>query len=96
MRFIKLLDADLEALKDGHRNGKNFMFRNSCQCLILSHQGNTIPQLMKFFKVHRVTIYAWIDLWESGGIEALLKSRDKVAVQNFHLPIQNTLNEREP
>lgn len=73
MRFIKLSDADLVALNDGHRNGKNFLFRNRCQCLILSHQGNTIPQLMKFFKVHRVTIYAWFDLWEFGGIEALHK-----------------------
>jgi transposase len=73
MRFIKLSDADLVALSDGHRNGKHFLYRNRCQCLILSHQGNTIPQLMKFFKVHRVTIYAWFDLWESGGLEALHK-----------------------
>ena len=73
MRFIKLSDANFAALSNGHRNGKQFLFRNRCQCLILSHQGHTIGQLTKLFKAHRVTIYAWFDLWESGGIEALYK-----------------------
>lgn len=73
MRFIKLSDADFAALNNGHRNGKQFLFRNRCQCLMLSHQGHTIGQLTKLFKVHRVTIYAWFGLWESGGIEALRK-----------------------
>lgn len=73
MRFIKLSETELAELSNGHRNGKTFEFRNRCQCLILSHQGHTIPQLTKLFNVHRVTIYAWFDLWESGGIEALHK-----------------------
>jgi transposase len=65
--------SELTALNDGHRNGKQFLFRNRCQSLILSHQGYTISQLMNVFKVHRVTVYAWLDLWESGGIQALHK-----------------------
>jgi len=73
MRFIKLSDAELTALNDGHRNGKQFLFRNRCQSLILSHQGYTIAQLMKLFNIHRVTVYARFDLWESGGIQALHK-----------------------
>ncbi len=73
MRFIKLSEADLKNLQNGQRYGKHFLFRDRCQCLILSHQGHTIPQLTKLFKVHRVTIYEWFNLWESGGIEAIHK-----------------------
>lgn len=73
MRFIKLSEDDLKSLQHGQRYGKHFLFRDRCQCLILSHQGHTIPQLTKLFKVHRVTIYEWFNLWESGGIEALHK-----------------------
>lgn len=73
MRFIKLSEADLKNLQNGQRHGKHFLFRDRCQCLILSHQGHSIPQLTKLFNVHRVTIYEWFNLWESGGIEALQK-----------------------
>jgi len=73
MRFIKLSESELKSLQKGQRYGKHFLFRDRCQCLILSHQGHTIPQLTKLFKVHRVTIYEWFNLWESGGIEALHK-----------------------
>jgi len=73
MRFIRLSEVDLKKLQNGKRYGKHFLFRDRCQCPILSHQGHTIPQLTKLFKVHRVTIYEWFNLWESGGIEALHK-----------------------
>lgn len=73
MRFIKLSEGDLKSLQNGQRYGKHFLFRDRCQCLILSHQGHTIAELTELFKVHRVTIYEWFNLWESGGIEALHK-----------------------
>jgi transposase len=74
MRFIKLSDTELAELTDGYQNGKPFEFRKRCHCLILSHQGYTIPQLTQLFDVHRVTIYAWFDLWESNkSVNALRK-----------------------
>jgi hypothetical protein len=73
MRFIKLSETDLKSLENGHRHGKHFLFRDRCQSLILSHQGYRISQLTELFKVHRVTIYEWFNLWEQGGIEALHK-----------------------
>lgn len=73
MRFIKLSEVELKSLQQGQRYGKHFLFRDRCHCLILSHQGQPIPQLTKFFNVHRVTIYEWFKLWESGGIDALHK-----------------------
>ncbi|HEX8290098.1 MAG TPA: helix-turn-helix domain-containing protein [Pyrinomonadaceae bacterium] len=87
MRFIKLSETDLKSLQQGQRYGKHFLFRDRCQCLLLSHQGQTIPQLTGLFKVHRVTIYEWFNLWESGGIEALHKKpgqgrRPKLQITN--------------
>ncbi|MEZ5425025.1 MAG: helix-turn-helix domain-containing protein [Pyrinomonadaceae bacterium] len=73
MRFIKLSESDLKSLQNGQRYGKHFLFRDRCQCLILSHQGYTITELTKLFKVHRVTVYEWFNLWEESGIEALHK-----------------------
>ena len=73
MRFIKLSETDLKSLESGHRHGKHFLFRDRCQCLILSHQGHTISEFTKLFNVHHVTIYEWFNLWESGGSKALHK-----------------------
>ncbi|MCA1626302.1 MAG: helix-turn-helix domain-containing protein [Acidobacteria bacterium] len=73
MRFIKLSENDLKSLQNGQRYGKHFLFRDRCQCLILSHQGYSISQLTEMFKTHRVTIYERFNLWESGGIQALHK-----------------------
>lgn len=101
MRFIKLSDAELAALNNGHQNGKQCLFRNRCQCLVFSHQGYTIAQLMKLFSVHRVTIYEWFNLWESGGIEALHKKpgqsrRPKLSPNNpQHVERARTLVENE-
>ena len=60
MRFVKLSEAELITLQQGHKNGSQFQFRNRCFCLILSSQGKTVPELAKFFDVSRITIYAWL------------------------------------
>lgn len=87
MGTYPLSETDLKSLQKGQRYGKHFLFRDRCQCLILPHQGHTIPQLIELFKVHRVTIYEWFNLWESDGIEALHKKpgqgrRPKLSVTN--------------
>lgn len=72
MRFIKLTDAELATLQEGHKNSTQFQFRNRCQCLVLSHQGKTVTELTQFFEVSKITIYAWFDRWEEGGICGLM------------------------
>lgn len=72
MRFVKLTKAELVTLQEGHKNGFQFQFRNRCQCLVLSHQGWTVPELALFFEVSRITIYGWFERWETGGIVGLL------------------------
>lgn len=72
MRFVKLSEAELITLQEGHKNGSQFQFRNRCQCLIFSHQGKTVPQLSQFFDINPITIYGWFDRWESQGLVGLM------------------------
>ena len=72
MRFVKLSEAELVTLQEGHKNGSKFQFRNRCQCLVFSHQGKTVSELAEFFGVNPITIYGWFDRWDSGGIAGLM------------------------
>lgn len=72
MRFIKLSETELVTLQEGHKNGAQFQFRNRCQCMILSNQGQTVPELVKFFEINPMTIYSWFDRWEKDGIVGLM------------------------
>lgn len=72
MRFVKLTEAELATLQEGHKNGAQFQFRNRCQCLILSSQGKSVTELAQFFEVSRSTLYSWLDAWDSLGITGLM------------------------
>lgn len=72
MRFVKLTEAELVTLQEGHKNGSQFQFRNRCQCLLFSHQGRTVAELAQFFEVSKITIYGWFDRWENNGIRGLM------------------------
>jgi len=72
MRFVKLSEAELITLQQGHKNGSQFQFRNRCQCLVFSHQGRTVSELAQFFEVSKITIYGWFDRWNAGGIRGLM------------------------
>jgi transposase len=72
MRFVKLIEAELATLREGHKNHRQFQFRNRCQCLILSHQGTTVAQLSKLFEISEITVYAWLDRWEKLGLSGLM------------------------
>lgn len=72
MRFVKLTEAELVTLQEGHKNGSKFQFRNRCQCLVFSHQGRTVSELAQFFEVSKITIYGWFDRFESAGICGLM------------------------
>ena len=72
MRFVKLTEAELITVEEGHKNGSQFQFRNRCQCLILSNQGKTVSELAQFFEVSTITIYGWLDRWERSGVCGLI------------------------
>lgn len=72
MRFVKLSEAELITLQEGHKNGSQFQFRNRCQCLLFSHQGRTVSELAQFFEINPITIYSWFDRWEKSGLIGLM------------------------
>lgn len=72
MRFVKLTEAELKTLQEGHKNHLQFQFRNRCQCLVLSHQGMTVAQLAKLFEISEITVYSWFDRWEKLGLSGLM------------------------
>lgn len=88
MRFVKLTEAELVTLQEGHKNGAQFQFRNRCQCLMLSHQGMTVSQLSKFFEASLITIYSWFDRWQEKGLSGLINKPGRgrkpiLSLQNF-------------
>ena len=44
---------------------------------MLSHQGYDTNQLCEIFGVGLLSIYRWMDKWESGGIEALADKKGR-------------------
>ncbi len=75
MRFVKLTEAELITLQQGHKNGSQFQFRDRCFCLLLSHQGKSVTELAQFFEVSRITVYAWLDAWQTSGIGGLMNQK---------------------
>lgn len=72
MRFVKLTEAEVLTLREGHKNHLQFQFRNRCQCLVLSHQGTPVAQLAKLFEISEITVYSWFDRWEKQGLVGLM------------------------
>lgn len=71
-RYIKQLsETEVLALKKGHRNGKSHLFRRKCQCILLSHEGKSVAELHEIFNVSTISIYNWLNQWESEGIDGL-------------------------
>ncbi len=71
-RFISLTNSEISTLEEGRKNGNQYQFRDRCQCLLLSDQGQTTNQLKDIFKVNLRTIYSWFDRWELNGIAGLM------------------------
>lgn len=72
MRYIKELTAEqIEELTKGYKQGSTHSYRRRCQCILLSYQGQRVPQLSKHFEVSQISIYKWFNRWEFQGIEGL-------------------------
>lgn len=71
-RYIdQLSETELLALKKGHQNGKSYLFRRKCQCILLSHEGKSVTELREIYGVSANSIYQWFNRWESEGIDGL-------------------------
>ena len=66
MRFIHDLQSEtISLLERIYKQSRHHQTRQRANCILLSYQRYSVTQLMQIFHVHRVTIYNWLDAWES-------------------------------
>jgi len=71
-RYIeKLITKEISELENGFKSGKSHTYRSRCKSILLSHQGWQCSAIAEFFGVSLITVYKWLDRWESGGIKNL-------------------------
>jgi transposase len=72
MRFIQPLPIDtLHLLERIYKQSQHHQTRQRAQCILLSSQGHTVTQLVKIFRVDRVTVYRWFNAWEARKLVGL-------------------------
>jgi transposase len=74
-KFIKLNEAEIETLEQGHKNHPSAQVRDRCHCLLLSHQGKEVKELVQIFSVIPLTVYKWFTRWEEKGLVGLFNEK---------------------
>ena len=78
MRFIEELNAETRKLLHRiYRASQRHRVRARAHGILLSAQGYTTTQLMEIFHVDRVTIYNWVNAWDSRGVAGLYDRKGK-------------------
>lgn len=66
MRFIQDLAPDtIHLLERIYKRSRHPRTRQRAQCLLLSYEGYSVPELVRIFRVSQVTIYHWLNAWET-------------------------------
>jgi transposase len=72
MRFIhSLVPETIERLEQIYTHHLSPRTRQRAQCILLSHDGYSVPELAEIFRVHHVTIYNWFNAWEARQFDGL-------------------------
>lgn len=70
-RFIQLTIKEVITLQEGRKNGAAYLFRQRCHCLLLSSEGYEVKDLAQVCAVSPITIYSWLNRWETSGLVGL-------------------------
>jgi transposase len=66
MRFIHGLSLETQhLLRRCYKESKHHRVRQRAHCILLSFYGKTTKELVHIFQVTRLTIYHWLDAWET-------------------------------
>ncbi len=72
MRFIQDLTPDMiQQLEQIYKQNPSPRTRQRAQCILLSYEGYSVPELAEIFRVHHVTIYNWFNAWNSRQFDGL-------------------------
>lgn len=65
MRFIREIAREtMQLLERIYKRSRFPRVRQRAQCILLSTEGYSVSELVKIFRVERITIYNWFDAWE--------------------------------
>ena len=67
-RFVSLTSDERITLEAGRHHHRQHQFRARCQALLLSADGLDVARLQTVPGMSRVTVYAWFERWETGGL----------------------------
>jgi transposase len=72
MRFVNELPSEtVSLLWRVYRHSTHYRVRQRAHCVLLSEQGQTIPQLARMFNVSQQTVYNWLNAWEARRFSGL-------------------------
>jgi transposase len=78
MRFIEDLSQETQSiLQRIYRYSHHYRVRQRAHCLLLSAKGYTTTQLQEIFHVDRITIYHWLNAWESRRLCGLYERKGR-------------------
>ncbi len=75
MRYTQLLPEQARMLERIRRYSQKPRVRDRALALLLSHQGQSVPQLATFFGVHPNTVINWFNAFEHWGLVGLYDAR---------------------
>ena len=94
MRFIRGLSVEtISMLKRIYHQSQHFEVRRRAHCILLSFEGFTTTELMKVFKVSRITIYHWFSAWEEARLVGLYSRSGRGRKPSFTLEQQAQIKE---
>lgn len=72
MRFIENVSQEtVSMLQRIYKQSKHHRVRQRAHGILLSFQRHTTTELVEIFQVDRITIYHWLDAWESRRLAGL-------------------------
>ncbi|HEY9706456.1 MAG TPA: IS630 family transposase [Allocoleopsis sp.] len=78
MRFIRGLSAETQKmLKRIQKSSKSAQVRQRASCILLSHQGFKIEELILICKVTRKTVSSWLTAWDNQQLVGLYNQKGR-------------------
>jgi len=72
MRLVRDLSLETQKiLKRIYKDSQRHLVRQRAQCILLSFQGWTMPQLIQLYGISRKTLYTWLTRWEDERLVGL-------------------------
>ena len=72
MRLVRDLSGETQKILGRiYKESKHHLVKQRAQCILLSFQGWTMPQLIPLFGISRKTLYTWLTRWEDERLVGL-------------------------